>query len=79
VGNSAPIKWSDFQTLVGDSVDNIPGVPLVGPKIAGEWLVKFGTLENLLARADELPQRQAQREFAGDARADFYQPPIGPA
>jgi DNA polymerase I len=51
-----PEQVVDFQTLVGDSVDNIPGVPLVGPKVAGEWLAKFGTLENLLARADELPK-----------------------
>jgi DNA polymerase-1 len=51
-----PEQVVDFQTLVGDSVDNIPGVPLVGPKVAGEWLAKFGTLENLLAHADELPK-----------------------
>jgi DNA polymerase-1 len=51
-----PDQVVDFQTLVGDSVDNIPGVPLVGPKVAGEWLAKFDTLENLLARADELPK-----------------------
>ncbi len=51
-----PEQVVDFQTLVGDSVDNIPGVPLVGPKVAGEWLAKFGTLENLLERANELPK-----------------------
>ncbi len=51
-----PNQVVDFQTLVGDSVDNIPGVPLVGPKVAGEWLAKFGTLENLLAKVDELPK-----------------------
>ena len=51
-----PDQVVDFQTLVGDSVDNIPGVPLVGPKVAGEWLDKFDTLDNLLAHADELPK-----------------------
>lgn len=51
-----PEQVVDFQTLVGDSVDNIPGVPLVGPKVAGEWLSKYGTLDNLLAHADELPK-----------------------
>ena len=51
-----PEQVVDFQTLVGDSVDNIPGVPLVGPKVAGEWLGKFGTLESLLANADQLPK-----------------------
>jgi DNA polymerase-1 len=51
-----PDQVVDFQTLVGDSVDDIPGVPLVGPKVAGEWLTKFDTLDNLLAHADELPK-----------------------
>lgn len=51
-----PNQVVDFQALVGDSVDNIPGVPLVGPKVAAEWLGKFGTIEELLARADELPK-----------------------
>ena len=51
-----PDQVVDFQALVGDSVDNIPGVPLVGPKVAGEWLNKFGTLDNLLAHAEELPK-----------------------
>ena len=52
----APEQVVDFQTLVGDSVDNIPGVPLVGPKVAKEWLGKFGTLDNLLDHVDELPK-----------------------
>jgi DNA polymerase-1 len=51
-----PEQVVDFQTLVGDSVDNIPGVPLIGPKVAGEWLAKFDTLDNLLAHAEELPK-----------------------
>lgn len=52
----APEQVVDFQALVGDSVDNIPGVPLVGPKVAGEWLAKYGTLDNLLEHAQELPK-----------------------
>ena len=51
-----PDQVVDFQALVGDSVDNVPGVPLIGPKIAGEYLQKFDTLDQLLARADELPK-----------------------
>ena len=35
----------DFQALVGDAVDNVPGVPLIGPKIASEYLQKFDTLD----------------------------------
>src|SRR5262249_5965616 len=51
-----PEQVVDFQALVGDSVDNVPGVPLVGPKVAGEWLGKYDTLDNLLEHADELPK-----------------------
>ena len=50
-----PEQVVDFQTLVGDSVDNIAGVPLVGPKVARQWLEQFGTLEDLLLHAGELP------------------------
>jgi DNA polymerase I len=51
-----PDQVVDFQALVGDSVDNIPGVPLVGPKVAGEWLNKYDTIDNLLTHVDELPK-----------------------
>jgi len=51
-----PDQVVDFQSLVGDSIDNIPGVPLIGPKIAKELLNKYDTLDELLARADELPK-----------------------
>jgi DNA polymerase-1 len=51
-----PEQVVDFQALVGDSVDNVPGVPLVGPKIAGEYLQKYDSLDNLLEHVDELPK-----------------------
>jgi DNA polymerase-1 len=51
-----PEQVVDFQALVGDSVDNVPGVPLIGPKIAGEYLQKYDTLDALLAHAEELPK-----------------------
>jgi DNA polymerase I len=51
-----PDQVVDFQALVGDSVDNVPGVPLIGPKIACEYLQKYGTLDELLAHVDELPK-----------------------
>ncbi len=51
-----PEQVVDFQALVGDSVDNVPGVPLIGPKIASEYLQKYDTLDNLLDHADELPK-----------------------
>jgi DNA polymerase I len=49
-----PDQVIDFQSLVGDSVDNVPGVPLIGPKIAQELLSKYGTLENVLDHAHEI-------------------------
>jgi DNA polymerase-1 len=44
----------DYQTLVGDSVDNVPGVDKVGPKTAVKLLLEYGSLDNLVARADEV-------------------------
>ncbi|WP_397570271.1 DNA polymerase I [Schlesneria sp. T3-172] len=48
-----PDQVVDFQSLVGDAIDNVPGVPLVGPKKAAGMLKEFGTLENVLANADK--------------------------
>jgi DNA polymerase-1 len=44
----------DFQTLVGDAVDNVPGVEKVGPKTAAKWLQEYGSLDNIVARAGEI-------------------------
>jgi DNA polymerase I len=49
-----PAQIVDYLTLVGDSVDNIPGVDKVGPKTAAKWLNQYSTLDNLLAHADEI-------------------------
>ena len=49
-----PDQVIDFQSLVGDSVDNVPGMPLVGPKKARTLLEQFGTLDEVLAHADEV-------------------------
>jgi DNA polymerase-1 len=49
-----PEQVVDFQALVGDSVDDVPGVPLIGPKIARELLTRFGTLEEVLDNADQV-------------------------
>ncbi|MBP9904172.1 MAG: DNA polymerase I [Rhodoferax sp.] len=46
-----PHLMRDYQTLVGDTVDNVPGVPKVGPKTAAKWLNEFGSLEALVAQA----------------------------
>jgi DNA polymerase-1 len=49
-----PRLMVDYQTLVGDAVDNVPGVPKVGPKTAVKWLLEYGSLDALVARADEI-------------------------
>jgi len=50
----APELIVDLLALVGDSVDNIPGVPKCGPKTAAKWLGAFGSLEGVLEHADEI-------------------------
>ena len=49
-----PEQIIDYLALMGDAVDNIPGVPKVGPKTAAKWLQEYGNLENLLKHADEI-------------------------
>lgn len=49
-----PEKIVDYLALMGDSVDNIPGVPKVGPKTAARWLQQYGSLDNIIAKADEV-------------------------
>ena len=50
----APEQIVDYLALVGDSSDNIPGVPKVGPKTAAKWLQQYGDLDELIAHADEI-------------------------
>ncbi|SIP92910.1 DNA polymerase I [Pseudacidovorax sp. RU35E] len=49
-----PSLMVDYQTLVGDSVDNVPGVDKVGPKTAAKWLTQYGSLDELIAHAAEI-------------------------
>jgi DNA polymerase-1 len=51
----APERIVDYLALVGDAIDNIPGVEKVGPKTAVKWLAQYGSLEGVLAHADEIP------------------------
>ena len=44
----------DYQTLVGDAIDNVPGVDKVGPKTAAKWLAEYGSLDGIVAHADEI-------------------------
>jgi DNA polymerase-1 len=49
-----PNLMIDYQTLVGDTVDNVPGVAKVGPKTAAKWLMEYGSLDNLLQNASAI-------------------------
>ena len=49
-----PEQIIDYLALVGDSVDNIPGIANVGPKTAEKWLTKYKNIENLIVNADEI-------------------------
>lgn len=49
-----PDQIIDYLTLIGDKVDNIPGVDKVGPKTAVKWLTQYETLDNIIEHADEI-------------------------
>src|SRR5512143_262716 len=49
-----PARIVDYFALVGDAIDNVPGVAKVGPKTALKWLQQYGTLEEVIAHADEV-------------------------
>jgi DNA polymerase I len=66
-----PEKVPDVQALIGDTTDNVPGVPGIGVKTAAQLINEYGDLEALLARASEIKQekrRQSLIEFAEQAR-----------
>ena len=62
-----PEQVIDYLALVGDSADNIPGIPKVGPKTAAKWLGQYGTLDELLTKAEEVPGKvgESLREHQG--------------
>ncbi|CAM1630677.1 DNA polymerase I [Bartonella apihabitans] len=66
-----PEKMIDLQSLTGDSTDNVPGVPGIGPKTAAQLLDEFGDLDTLLAHAGDIKQKKRREniiEFADQAR-----------
>jgi DNA polymerase-1 len=66
-----PAKVPEVQALIGDSTDNVPGVPGIGVKTAAQLINEYGDLETLLKRASEIKQekrRQSLIEFAEQAR-----------
>jgi len=50
----APGRMIDYLTLIGDSVDNVPGVPKVGPKTAVKWLTQYGSLDAIVKSAGDI-------------------------
>lgn len=64
-----PDQVVDFQSLVGDTADGVKGVAGVGPKTAAKWLQQFGTLDALIAHADEVPGGPKTRQALKDAIA----------
>jgi DNA polymerase I len=62
-----PDKVIDAQALIGDSVDNIPGAPGIGPKTAAELIAQFGSLEAILERANEIKQPKRRETLINNA------------
>lgn len=62
-----PEQVADWLALMGDAVDNIPGVPGVGPKTAAELLKQFGSVESLLNRLDEVKSEKLRTALRASA------------
>ncbi len=58
-----PIQFIDLKALMGDSSDNIPGVPKVGEKTATELMLQFGSLENLYAHVEEVAKKSIRESL----------------
>jgi DNA polymerase-1 len=66
-----PDQIIDYLALVGDTVDNIPGVPKCGPKTAAKWLGEYGSLDQVMAHADEI-----KGKIGENLRASLEQLPL---
>ncbi|MBA2773957.1 MAG: DNA polymerase I [Nocardioidaceae bacterium] len=63
-----PHHYPDLAAMVGETSDNLPGVPGVGPKTAAKWITQFETLDEIVARVDEIPGKAGEslREHLAD-------------
>jgi len=66
-----PERIIDYLALIGDTSDNIPGVPKVGPKTAVKWLIEYGSLDGIVAHAAEIPGKVGE-----NLRASLEQLPL---
>ena len=64
-----PEKLGDVLALMGDSVDNVPGVPGIGPKTAAQLIQQYGELETLLGRVDEITKPKLKQNLTEHAEA----------
>ena len=60
-----PEQVIDYLALIGDDIDNIPGIDKVGPKTAAKWLNEYGTLDKLVANAGAIPGKVGENLRAG--------------
>lgn len=66
-----PEGMIEYLALVGDSSDNIPGIPLVGPKTAAKWLNQYGSLDTIVQNAEKIPGKVGE-----NLRANLSQLPL---
>lgn len=66
-----PEQAIEAQTLIGDSVDNVPGVAGIGPKTAAKLLAKYGSAQGVIEHADELTPKQRENVLAFAPRIDI--------
>lgn len=69
-----PDKVAEVQALSGDSIDNVPGIPGIGPKTAAQLIEEYGSVEGMIERAQEIKQekrRQLIIDHAEDARVSL--------
>ncbi|RCL01609.1 MAG: DNA polymerase I [Candidatus Tokpelaia sp. JSC085] len=62
-----PERMADLQAMTGDTTDNIPGIPGIGPKTAAALIEKFGCLDALLERVDEIPRKKWRENIISHA------------
>ncbi|MBS0286455.1 MAG: DNA polymerase I [Proteobacteria bacterium] len=67
-----PEQIVDYLTLMGDPVDNVPGIPKVGPKTAVKWLQEYGSLDNIVKHADAV-----KGKIGENLRAHLQELPLG--